>query len=89
MPFHVGGHKPKAPKKAVRFSIGGRLVVGGIGAFMIGDGLYRLNLGQFDGVDFYNLPVYTTSFVATGIVGILIALIPVSWLEAVARRLPK
>lgn len=74
MPFHVGGHKPAythPPQKAT-FSIKIRLLVGGVGAFLICDGLFRFSHGQFDGVDFYSRPVYSTSFVGTGAIGVVI-----------------
>jgi hypothetical protein len=90
MPFHVGGHKPKpTPKKSIGFSVGRRILFGGVGAFMICDGLFRFNQGQFFGVDWYSRPVYTTSFVVTGAVGVLFSLLPVSWLERAAKRISR
>jgi hypothetical protein len=89
MSFHVGGHKPQPPQKRVELTVRRRFVVGGIGVFLTICGLYPFKNGQFVGEDWYKKTMYLYSFATVGVVSVLLALIPGSWLERLSKRVSR
>ena len=84
MPFHAGGHKPKAARQ-FRYPIKNRLQAAGAGAFCILGGAYQYLYGGFAGRNWLHQPVYSTSLLMLGIPVTLSALIPASWIQRAVK----
>jgi hypothetical protein len=82
MPFHVGGHKPRALKHSVS-GIKQRLTLVAMGAVCLALGLFRLSRGVLFVVNWHAMPMYSGAVIAMGSALILLAMIPLSWLETV------
>ena len=87
MSFHLGGHKPKLVRKAPRFSLKQRLLVLGGGAAFVLAGMFKLNHGQLAWRNYFGETVYSPSLVMLGLVFVVLALIPASWLSWLVRPL--
>jgi hypothetical protein len=81
VPFHVGGHKPKPPRRTFRFPIKHRFFVIVIGASLIAEGSYKFTHGRFVGMNYLHQPVYTPTMIGMGIVFVFCAFIPASWVD--------
>ena len=86
MPFHVGGHKPRAVKRPGS-GIKQRLGLVAMGAVCLALGLFRLSRGVLFVVNRHAMPMYSGAAIAMEASLILLAMIPLSWLEIVARWL--
>jgi hypothetical protein len=86
MPFHVDRHKPKAAKRFA-FALGPRLLVATFGGLLIFGGFFRLSHGVLFALNYYSLPVFSGGQIAVGVVVVLVAMIPSSWLEKTAAWL--
>jgi len=86
MPFHVAGHKPRTVKHSV-FGIKQRLGLVAWGAVFLALGVLRFSDGVLFIVNWQAMPIYSGAVIATGAVLIVLAMIPLSWLEIVARWL--
>jgi len=87
MPYHISGHKPKAPAKEFRVPLKHRLGFVAIGLFCILVGIYKQVNGPFAGHNWFNQPLYPITLIAVGVPVLPLALIPTAWLEKVAKRL--
>jgi hypothetical protein len=72
VPFHLGGHKPVAVKRAA-FGLKLRLQVAGMGAVAILLGVLRLSYGFL-----------SEAVIAFGVILLLFAVIPTRWIEKTA-----
>jgi hypothetical protein len=81
VPFHVGGHKPHAspPKRVVR--IRHRLLVTICGALGIFGGAFRIQNGFDHILNWWGAPVYLDGLIIGGVIVILLAWVPVAWME--------
>jgi hypothetical protein len=86
MPFHVGGHKPRAVKRSVS-GIKQRLGLVAMGAICLALGLFRMSRGVLFAINRHAVPMYSGAVIAMGAALIVLAMIPLSWLEIVARWL--
>jgi hypothetical protein len=86
MPFHVDRHKAKATKRFA-FAFGPRLLVATFGGLLIFGGLFRLSHGVLFGLNRYYLPVFSGGQITLGVVVVLAAMIPSSWIEKTAAWL--
>src|SRR5258708_3021172 len=86
MPFHIGGHKPKAGKK-FRFGLKERSGFAALGAlFMIG-GVYRIMPGLSFIPTWFHQLVFSPALIATSIPFFLLALTPSRWVEQATNYL--
>src|SRR5260370_6126625 len=86
MPFHIGGHKPKAGKK-FRFGLKERSGFAALGAlFMIG-GVYRMMHGGFVISNRFHQLVFSPALIATIIPFFLLSLTPSRWVEQATNYL--
>lgn len=86
MPYHISGHKPKAPAKEFRVPLWQRLLFVAIGLFLIFEGIHRQTNGPFFGHNWFNQPLYPITFIAVVVPMLGSALIPTSCFEKVAKR---
>jgi hypothetical protein len=84
MSFHVGGHKPKQVDEPPKILVKRRLWVLGVGVFMTLGGLYRASHARLIGENYFGQPVHSTDLMMVGVLCMLCALIPTSWLAAAA-----
>jgi hypothetical protein len=85
MPFHAGGHKPQPAVKIFRLSIQNRLRIGAIGVFCSLGGIYQYTYGGLIGQNWLHQPIYSTTLIVVGVLVIVSALIPSSWIENAAK----
>jgi hypothetical protein len=85
MPFHAGGHKPKAklPVSAVKV----RLQLVACAVPFLALGIVRLSHGIHVVLNCQAMPMYSAALVGTGLTFLLLAIIPFSWLDRIAQRL--
>jgi len=81
MPFHAGGHKPKASLPVPRVKV--RLQFAAWGAGFLTLGIFRFSHGIHLVANWQAMPMYSGAVLGTGGLLILLALTPFSWLEAV------
>jgi hypothetical protein len=86
VPFHLGGHKPVAVKRAA-FGLKLRLQVAGMGALVVLLGMFRLSRGVLSVNNVYAMPVASGAVVAFGVILLLFAMIPTRWIEKTAAWL--
>ena len=86
MPYHVGGHKPKAPTPHFRFRLKQRLWILVLGVVLALSGFYRFHHSRFIGTNYLGQPVYSPSLIGIGIAVGMCALVPSSWLNPKRRR---
>jgi len=84
VPFHLGKHKPVAPAKRAAYGLKRRLQVAGLGALTVAIGMYQLSRGFFLVIEHHGMPVYAAALIATGVLLLLLAVIPAAWLERTA-----
>jgi hypothetical protein len=88
MPFHVRGHKTHPPDATkFRYGLKKRLLVAAFGALFVFGGWFKIMHGTYYWTNRYGEPVYSTSLIATGAVILLLALLPSSWIENLAKRI--
>ena len=86
MPFHLGGHKPVAVKRAA-FGLKLRLQVAGMGALAVLHGMFRLSRGVLSVNNVYAMPIASGAVVTFGVILLLFAAIPTRWIENTGARL--
>ena len=82
MPFHAAAHKARTVKRT-GFGIKQRLVLVAWGAVFLAVGLLRFSDGVLFIVNWQAMPIYSGAVMVTGAVLIVLAMIPVSWVETV------
>jgi hypothetical protein len=86
MPFHVAGHKPR-PVKRPASGIKQRLGLVAWGGAVLALGLLRFSHGVLFIVNWQAMPIYSGAVIFTGVMLIVLAMIPFSWIDTVARWL--
>jgi hypothetical protein len=87
MPYHINGHKAKAPAKKFHLPLRHRLGIAATGLVCILVGIYRQKNGPLFGHNWLNMPLYPITFITVGVPALLCALTPTAWLEKVAKRI--
>jgi hypothetical protein len=82
VPFHLGGHKPKAilPEKRPS-SLPHRIFLAAAGLILLVAGTGRLSNGIHFVINSRGMPAFSGALAATGVVFILVAATPTRWME--------
>jgi hypothetical protein len=84
--YHIGGHKPKAKPRAAPAPIWIRILLAAAGAAVFIGAKDAFRGGRLFGLNSLRQPVYPEAAMGMGALLILLALIPWSWLDRVAKR---
>jgi hypothetical protein len=87
MSFHVSGRKPSRPRKELRFPLGYRFLLAGLGAGLAWFGSYSRNPANFGYRNWRGELFYPNSVVPIGAVLMVVSFVPASWIERAANRL--
>jgi hypothetical protein len=86
MPFHLDSHKPQPPRpKSVAFPPKNRVRANALGCLLIIGGLLRIKHGVFFVINWYRAPISSHLMVVGGVIMIVVALIPLAWIERAAK----
>jgi len=84
VPFHLRKAKPiRKPKQitTAKFGLKKRALMAAFGAFIVVVGEWRFSHGILFAINFYGMPFYSGAVIATGACVVLLAVIPISWID--------
>jgi hypothetical protein len=86
MPFHVSGRKPRVREHDQPVPLWPRFLIGAFGATLVVWGSDELRKGRLFGLNWLRQPIYSTSVIVLGDAFVVLAVVPWSWLDQLAKR---